>query len=372
MPVGFRSPRRQEHGGGSPWSRTLFRAPLLGLAVALVALASPAIAAGAQSPASASASTSTASAPNVLRAGQKLLSGSWLVSSNGLWRLVMQPDGNLVLYLQGKPYWSTNTRRHAGDYAVMQSDGNFVIYQGQRSIWSSASSRSLKGAYYLSVQNDGNVVIYTPTNKHIWATNTPLGTGLQYGDSGPPVLALQKELSALGYWLGTSNGFFGDSTQQAVWALQKAAGLSRTGAVDPQTAAALSRGVVPKPRRASGYLVEVDLHDDLLMVVNNGKLLHILNTSTGGGYTYTDMGVTSVAITPTGVFHIYAVIDGLDVDSLGALWRPRFFTGGFAIHGDSYVPPYPVSHGCVRVSNEAINWIWASNILPIGTEVWVY
>ena len=95
------------------------------------------------------------------------------------------------------------------------------------------------------------------------------------------------------------------------------------------------------------------------MVVDGGKLLHTLNVSTGGGYTYVDQGVTSVATTPSGVFHIYNVIDGLDVDSLGALWRPRFFYGGFAVHGDSYVPPFPDSHGCVRVSDEAINWIWA-------------
>ena len=36
------------------------------------------------------------------------------------------------------------------------------------------------------------------------------------------------------------------------------------------------------------------------------------------------------------------------------------------------MPSVPVSHGCVRVSNEAINWIWAANSDPIGTEVWVY
>ena len=68
----------------------------------------------------------------------------------------------------------------------------------------------------------------------------------------------------------------------------------------------------------------------------------------------------------------HRVVDGLVVDSLGSLWRPRFFDEGFAIHGDSYVPPVPVSHGCVRVSNEAIDWIWANNLDPIGTEVWVY
>ena len=31
------------------------------------------------------------------------------------------------------------------------------------------------------------------------------------------------------------------------------------------------------------------------------------------------------------------------------------------------VPPYPVSHGCARISNEAIEWIWAANIDPVGT-----
>jgi hypothetical protein len=186
------------------------------------------------------------------------------------------------------------------------------------------------------------------------------------------VALLQDGLLAFGYWVDTTSGAFDDSTEQTVWALQKAAGLARDGVAGPATWRALQAHVVPQPRSTSGYVIEVNLANDLLMVVDNGRLLYTLNTSTGGGYTYTDQGVTSVAITPSGLFHTYRVLDGLDVDSLGALWRPRFFTGGYAIHGDSSVPPYPVSHGCVRVSNEAIDWIWATNIDPIGTTVWVY
>jgi cell wall hydrolase len=72
------------------------------------------------------------------------------------------------------------------------------------------------------------------------------------------------------------------------------------------------------------------------------------------------------------VFHVYGEIDGIDVDPLGVLWRPKFFVGGYAIHGDSDVPPYPVSHGCVRISDEAIDWIWDLNVVPIGTEVWIF
>jgi len=207
----------------------------------------------------------------------------------------------------------------------------------------------------------------TPTT----TTTTP-PTLIGPGASGPQVTALQQQLTALGYWLGTPDGTFGDTTEQAVYALQKAAGLDPDGIVGPLTEDALARGVVPHPRSTSGSVIEVDLTHDLLLFVQDGRIADVLNTSTGGGYTYTSDGVTAVANTPTGVFAVYRQVDGLVVDSLGQLWRPKFFDAGFAIHGDTYVPPYPVSHGCVRVSNEAIDWIWAQNLAPIGIEVWVY
>jgi hypothetical protein len=216
----------------------------------------------------------------------------------------------------------------------------------------------------------------TTTTRPRPTTTTTLGvTGpkLSVGSTGPAVLALQKRLVSLGYWLGTPDGVYGDSTQQAVYALQKAAGIGRDGIAGPITDAALTKGVVPHPRSTAGYVIEVDLEDDLVMFVNNGKLEYVLNTSTGGGYTYSDGGGgTAIAITPTGLFHTYREVDGLVTDYLGQLWMPKYFTGGFAIHGDSYVPPEPVSHGCVRVSDEAIEWIWANNLDPIGTTVWVY
>ena len=223
--------------------------------------------------------------------------------------------------------------------------------------------------------NPIRAIAATPDGNGYWLLPTPpppLPPTVGPGANGAAVALLQRGLLGLGYWVDTAAGNFDDSTEQAVWALQKAAGLPRDGVAGPSTWRALQAGVVPRPRSTSGYVIEVNLANDLVMVVNNGHLLYTFNTSTGGGYTYTSGGVTSVAITPSGVFHTYRVIDGSDTDSLGTLWRPRFFTGGYAIHGDSSVPPYPVSHGCVRVSNEAINWIWANNIDPIGTEVWVY
>lgn len=202
---------------------------------------------------------------------------------------------------------------------------------------------------------------------------TPSVSGpLQVGSSGPPVLLLQQRLDALGYWSGATDGNFGGTTQQAVYALQKAAGIPRTGIMDPATVAALGAGIKASPRSTSGHVIEVDLTRQLVLIVTSGHLDAALNTSTGGGYVYYDQGARQVAVTPTGHFTTEWEVDGMRVSSLGELWRPKFFVGGIALHGDTYVPPTPVSHGCVRVSNDAIDWIWASGSDPIGTPVWVY
>jgi lipoprotein-anchoring transpeptidase ErfK/SrfK len=54
------------------------------------------------------------------------------------------------------------------------------------------------------------------------------------------------------------------------------------------------------------------------------------------------------------------------------LYRPKYFTGGVAVHGFPDVPPYAASHGCVRVTNAAMDWLWATGRTPIGRPVWVY
>jgi peptidoglycan hydrolase-like protein with peptidoglycan-binding domain len=192
------------------------------------------------------------------------------------------------------------------------------------------------------------------------------------GSSGAPVQQVQQRLSDLGYWLGPVDGRFGTTTQQAVFALQKAAGLPRTGVVDAATAAALAAGTKPSPTSTTGHVIEVDLSHQLVLLVTNGHLDGVLNTSTGGGYVYYDHGSKQVAITPKGHFTTSWEVNGTRVSSLGVLWRPKYFVGGIAIHGDSSVPAHPVSHGCVRVSNQAIDWIWATGSDPIGTPVWVY
>lgn len=194
-------------------------------------------------------------------------------------------------------------------------------------------------------------------------------TSLIRGDSGPKVLALQKRLSALGYWLGTPDGSFGSLTQQAVWAFQKSAGLRRDGVVGPKTRKALEAGIRPRAT-LSGDGVEIDLDRQILLVVRGGEVRTILNTSTGNREEYTSTsGNRAIAVTPRGRFTVYRAVDGPVTNSLGQLWRPRFFNRGIAVHGSQNIPPWPDSHGCARLSNAAINMIWANDLMPIGSRV---
>jgi N-acetylmuramoyl-L-alanine amidase len=193
---------------------------------------------------------------------------------------------------------------------------------------------------------------------------------LSRGDHGPAVVALQRRLTALGYWLGTPDGHFGDLTEQAVFALQKAAKLPRDGVVGTRTRSALDSGKRPRiTTRGTGHRIEINKHSQLLLIIDGTKITTILNTSTGSGRTYYQAGHREVALTPSGSFRIVRQIDGERIGPLGALWRPKYFNMGIAIHGISSVPPYPASHGCARLSNAAIDWIWDTDQAPIGTSV---
>jgi len=189
-------------------------------------------------------------------------------------------------------------------------------------------------------------------------------------DQGPQVVALQQRLTDLSYWLPIS-GVYDDLTTQAVYAFQKVNGLPITGNLDTATSTTLDRAGRPGPR-SGGDLLEIDKSRQVLFVVRGGQVQWTFNVSTGTERPYTFEGSTSVATTPTGTFHIFRQVDGVDVGRLGRLYRPKYFNGGIAIHGYTFVPPYPASHGCVRVTDAAIDFIWGDNLAPIGETVFVY
>ena len=101
-----------------------------------------------------------------------MLHAGWSIYSPGEdLQLIMQDDGNLVLYDgAGKALWASGTARHPGADAVMQADGNLVVYDSTgHPLWASGTSKDHGSHLYL--QSDGNLVIYDGSTA-VWESKT--------------------------------------------------------------------------------------------------------------------------------------------------------------------------------------------------------
>ena len=114
---------------------------------------------------------------------------------------------------------------------------------------------------------------------------------------------------------------------------------------------------MPRARyHGSGLHFEVDKARQVLFDVLGGQVIRVIHVSTG-----------ATGNTPVGAFHTYYKEPGFNQKGM---YDSEYFIRGFAIHGYAEVPPYPASHGCVRIP------IWIAPILyfthPLGTPVYIY
>jgi N-acetylmuramoyl-L-alanine amidase len=178
---------------------------------------------------------------------------------------------------------------------------------------------------------------------------------LSSGSAGPSVYELDRRLDELHFALGRVDGYFGQDDFDAVIAFQKLHGLPRTGAVDPFFWAELQRASVPRPRYP-GTHVEVSKGRQVLFLVHDGSVALIVPVSTG-----------ATGNTPLGHWQVYSRVPGYNALEM---YYSSFFVGAFAIHGYHSVPPYPASHGCVRIP------IWVAyrvySLIDYGTPVYIY
>jgi PKD repeat protein len=184
---------------------------------------------------------------------------------------------------------------------------------------------------------------------------------LALGARGVAVSQLGDQLRRLRY-AAPSSGTFDGRMLDAVYAFQKVHGISRTGVVDARFWRALSSPRAPSPRfEQPAAHIEVNKGLQVLYIVRASRLALIVPISTAG--------VTGT-FTPVGRFAVYRKVVGFDPSPLGTLYDPLYFTGGYAIHGNPSVPPYPASHGCVRIP------MWVAPLLyrtvPYGETVYVY
>jgi peptidoglycan hydrolase-like protein with peptidoglycan-binding domain len=176
---------------------------------------------------------------------------------------------------------------------------------------------------------------------------------------------VQRRLAALRYLPKSAiDGLNGYRTQQAVIAFQSWEGLQRDGIVGPATTAALAEARRPRPKGSGpDRRIEVFRSKGVALVIRNGRTKRAIHVSTGISEPST--------ITSAGTFQVFRK----EVNSWSVpfqQWLPyaSYFFQGIAFHEYPSVPPYPASHGCVRVPAPEAKWLY--RFAKLGTAVIVH
>jgi hypothetical protein len=145
------------------------RTPARRRVLATAVLVTAALSLGSAATAEAAAGTDHLYRGETLQRGQKL---ARYIQNGSRVELVMQIDGNLVLYNNGTPShgrrvcWASNTAQN-GAYAAYQRDGNFVVYNAERPPRPTWASHT---------QNDGGSTVNINNYGQLWAGNKRLSS----------------------------------------------------------------------------------------------------------------------------------------------------------------------------------------------------
>jgi lipoprotein-anchoring transpeptidase ErfK/SrfK len=176
----------------------------------------------------------------------------------------------------------------------------------------------------------------------------------------PGTRELQERLAKLKFLPRSAvDGVEGYRTQQAVIAFQAWNGLGRDGVVGPQTTAALASAHRPKPRAGGpDHRIEVYRSRGVALLVEHGRLKRAIHVSSGGPATPT----------PAGTYEVFRK----ELKSWSVpfqVWLPyaSYFNQGIAFHEYPDVPPFPASHGCVRVPAPEAKGVY--EFASLGTTV---
>jgi lipoprotein-anchoring transpeptidase ErfK/SrfK len=183
------------------------------------------------------------------------------------------------------------------------------------------------------------------------------------GAKAPGIRRVQERLWMLGYLPKAAiDGLDGYRTQQAVTAFQAWQDLERDGVAGPATKSALVNARRPKPR-PGGPAKRIEVYRDkgVALLVKGGRTKRAVHVSTGAPGTET----------PAGSFEVFRKeLQSWSVPF--STWLPyaSYFNQGIAFHEYPDVPPFPASHGCVRVSAPEAEFVYG--FAAIGTAVRVF
>lgn len=304
---------------------------------------------------------------DTLTAGSVLSGGQTLSSGYGTYRLVMQTDGNAVVYTadDNRVLWNSGTGGNPGAWFAVQPDGNLVVYSSSSvPLWASGTSAA---SVRLVMQEDGNLVLYRPDNVAIWNTGGDPGRVVLSGVRGSTVPSGSRS----SYQLSTA------LTEGASYLLDARAS---DGSVASPGVARLSFGVDTAAPTAASELRSTS-HSSVL---NSGDRTIDVSWTAGSdaggvaGYSVaftkdqnpaTDSGVDSTATSATSG----SLADGAwyahvrTVDTAGRVSASEAVAGpylvGEATLADALLPSSPVAH-----SNEiGLEQFNAYDDVPLGT-----
>jgi lipoprotein-anchoring transpeptidase ErfK/SrfK len=179
---------------------------------------------------------------------------------------------------------------------------------------------------------------------------------------GDQIRLAQTFLAASG-WLDPTevSGELDYATSQALTAFEAWNGLDRDGTLTATAFERVLRAARPSPRqRSAGRSIEIFRDRGVLLLVDDGRVLRAVHTSTGAG-----------GRTPAGTFHVYRK-EQLSWSVPFKVWMPwaSYFVGGIAMHAYPSVPAFAASHGCVRLPAPEAQRVYA--FAAEGTPVYVY
>lgn len=109
--------------------------------------------------------------PSGLPVDARLYIGQQLTADQGPVRLVLQADGNLVIYRDdlGRPVWASNTEGKSISYLAMQGDGNLVLYSTDgKAVWASNTAGNQNAS--ASLKDGGELVVTAQNGSILWSS----------------------------------------------------------------------------------------------------------------------------------------------------------------------------------------------------------
>jgi hypothetical protein len=189
--------------------------------------------------------------------------------------------------------------------------------------------------------------------------------GIGPGSDPALVQAYEQRLTDVRFDPGRVDGSWDQAMTYAVHALQHFRGATVSGRLFEEDRLALQTLQYPAPLvQPNDYVptpetnrTEIDITRGVLTLYENSQVRLISTISTGSGehYCYNSPRdnpverICEFAFTPSGRYAYDYFYKGWHKSPLGQLYNPYYFNKGIAVHGYEEVPPYPASHGCVRI-----------------------